>query len=102
MLRSRPRQTAVLESLKEKVEELAIAMEKMKLAEYVYLLKRPYRLMYINFLAGIARGLGMAIGFTILGALLLLVLQRIVLLNLPGISQFIATIVRLVQLNLGP
>lgn len=102
MLRSRSGQTPAIESLKEKVEELAIAMEKMKLAEYVALLKRPYRLMYINFLAGIARGLGMAIGFTILGALLLLILQRIVLLNLPGISQFIATIVRLVQLNLGP
>ncbi|MDA8096589.1 MAG: hypothetical protein C4575_08465 [Desulforudis sp.] len=102
MLRPRPKQTAVLEALKDKIEELAIAMEKMKLAEYVYLLKRPYRLMYINFLAGIARGLGIAIGFTILGAIVLLILQRIVMLNLPGISQFIAHIVRLVQLNLGP
>lgn len=97
----RPKNGTVVSTLKDKVEELAIAMEKMKLAEYVYLLKRPYRLMYINFLAGIARGLGMAIGFTILGALVLLVLQRLVLLNLPGISEFIATIVRLVELNLS-
>lgn len=97
----RPKNGTVVGTLKDKVEELTIAMEKMKLAEYVYLLKRPYRLMYINFLAGIARGLGMAIGFTILGALVLLVLQRLVLLNLPGISEFIATIVRLVELNLS-
>ncbi len=97
----RPKNGTVVGTLKDKVEELTIAMEKMKLAEYVYLLKRPYRLMYINFLAGIARGLGMAIGFTILGALVLLILQRLVLLNLPGISEFIATIVRLVELNLS-
>ncbi|MGQ9497249.1 MAG: DUF5665 domain-containing protein [Desulfotomaculales bacterium] len=75
-------------------------MEKMKLAEYVSLLERPYRLLYINFLTGIARGLGIAVGFTILGAVILYVLQKLVMMHLPGISSFIATVVRLVQLRL--
>ncbi|MEW6726336.1 DUF5665 domain-containing protein [Desulforudis sp. 1088] len=94
-------QQVLLRTLTEKVRELSVNMEKMRLAEYVTLLERPWRLLFLNFLTGIARGLGIAVGFTILGALLLLVLQRLVLLNLPGISEFIARIVQLVQLNLG-
>lgn len=97
----KPKDKPVVGSLRDKIDELSIAMEKMKLAEYVYLLEHPRRLMYINFLIGLARGLGTAIGFTILGALVLLILQRVVTLNLPVISEFIATIVRLVDLHLS-
>jgi len=89
-----------LQALSARICELSIAMEKMKLAEYVSLLEHPYRLLYINFLTGVARGLGIAVGFTILGAIILYVVQKLVMLHLPGISSFIATIVRLVQLRL--
>jgi hypothetical protein len=90
----------VIAELKAKIEELSLNMEKMKLAEYINLLNRPWRLIYINFISGLARGLGIAVGFTILGALLLIVLKRLVVLNLPGVSSFIAQIIRLVQLQL--
>jgi len=89
-----------LQKLGARIAELSIAIEKMKLAEYVSLLERPYRLLYINFLTGIARGLGIAVGFTILGAIVLYILKKLVMVNLPGISSFIATIVSLVQLRL--
>jgi len=92
----------VLWELKQKVRQLSVAMEKMRLAEYVTLLERPYRLLYINFLTGIARGLGIAVGFTILGAVVVLVLQRLVMLNLPLVGDFIAEIVRAVEINLAP
>ena len=42
------------------------------------------------------QGLGMAVGFTLLGALVIYLLQRLVLLKLPLISDFIAQLVRLV------
>jgi len=86
--------------LTRKIDELGVAMEKMKLAEYVELLNRPSRLFFINFFAGIARGLGMAVGFTILGALLIYTLQRLEVLNIPVLGGLIAEIVRIVQLNL--
>jgi hypothetical protein len=54
----------------------------------------------LNFISGIGRGFGIAIGFTLLGAVAILVLQRLVLLNLPGIGDFITEIVRIVQGNL--
>ncbi len=86
--------------LEQKIEELGVALEKMKLAEYVELLNNPTRLFYLNFFAGIARGLGMAVGFTILGALLLYTLQQLQVLNLPVIGELIAQIVKIVQSNL--
>lgn len=91
----------VLRLLAERVRALALAMEKMKLAEYVELLDRPWRLMYVNLLAGLARGVGTAVGFTLLAALVVYLLRWLVMLHLPGISGFIAEIVRLVQLRLG-
>lgn len=95
--KNRPEDTGYLAR---KIEELGTAMEKMKLAEYVELLNRPARLFYLNFFAGIARGLGMAVGFTILGAFIIYTLQRLQVLNLPVIGEFIADIVKIVQNNL--
>jgi len=95
-------QNQMLRILQDKIEELALAMEKMKLAEYVRLLENPWRLMHINFIAGVARGVGIAVGFTILGAIVLYFLRKLVMLNLPLIGDFIAEIVRMVQSNIGP
>ncbi len=94
-------QNKVLQALDDRVRELAINMEKMKLAEYVDLLEKPYKLMYVNFISGIARGFGIAIGFAILGAVIVMILQRLVSLNLPIIGDFIADLVKIVQLELG-
>jgi hypothetical protein len=89
-----------LTGLKDKVENLALVMEKMKIAEYVEYINDTRKMLAANFLAGIARGLGMAVGFTILGALLIYFLRQLVVLNLPLIGDFIAKIVELVNESL--
>ena len=61
------------------------------------LLSRPGRLVYLNFLAGIARGFGIAVGLTLVSAIFLAILAKLASLNLPIISQFIAHIVQLVN-----
>jgi len=91
----------VIADLAEKVEKLTRSMEKMKLSEYVKLLDRPWHLLYLNFVAGIARGFGMAIGFTLLGALVIYMLQRSFLSNLPIIGRIVAELVRIVQRQLN-
>lgn len=68
-------------------------------SEHVFIKENLRKLIWYNFLIGAARGLGMAIGFTVLGALVVYILQKIVLLNLPGISRLIAEIIRLVQMS---
>ncbi len=61
----------------------------------------PVRLLYLNFLAGLARGFGIALGLTLLTAVFLAVMTRIASLNLPLISRFIAEIIRLVEEQLA-
>ncbi|WP_073089322.1 DUF5665 domain-containing protein [Thermosyntropha lipolytica] len=84
----------------DKVDELAVNMEKMRLAEYMELLENPRRLLWLNFLIGLARGFGTAIGFTMLAALVLYFLQQMIVLNIPVIGSFIADIVAIVQAQL--
>ncbi len=90
----------LIKALRDEIKELSYNLERMKLAEYVELLNKPWRLLYINFISGLARGLGIAVGFSLLGSLILYILQRLVVLNLPLVSDFIATLVHLVQLQL--
>ncbi|MGE5415509.1 MAG: DUF5665 domain-containing protein [Acidobacteriota bacterium] len=91
----------LLERMDSKVDEMARNMERMRLAEYIEMLENPRRLLYMNFWLGVARGFGMAIGFTILAALVLWLLQRLVILNIPVIGDFIAEIVKWVQMELN-
>ena len=83
-----------------KIDEIALSLEKTKITEYVDLINNRKRLLYVNFIQGLARGLGMAIGFTILGALILYFLQQLIKLNIPLIGDFITEIVKIVQENL--
>lgn len=93
-------QDRLVRSLEDKVSRLATFMERMKLAEYIELLNNPWRLFWVNFIAGLARGVGIAVGGSLLVALLLYLLSQIAILNLPLIGDFIAEIVRLVQIQL--
>jgi len=95
------RQHGIEKALVDKLDQLSLAVEKMKLAEYVDLLHRPARLMYINFLAGIARGVGTAVGWAILGAVLVAILRNLVRVNLPLVGGYIADLVILVQSQLA-
>lgn len=93
-------ENSVIRKLTDKVDELSQSMEKMRLAEYVEMLDNPRRLLYINFLIGLARGFGTAIGFTILAAIVLYILQKVILLNIPLLGEFIADLVEIVQAQL--
>ena len=83
-------------ALLDRIGELSQRMEKFNLAEYIDLLNNPRRYLMVNFLAGLFRGFGIALGMTLLGALILWFLQRLVRLNLPIIGDFIADLVRIV------
>jgi len=75
-------------------------LERSRIAQYTELLNRPWRLIWLNILAGTARGVGIAIGFTFFAATIIYVLQLLGALNLPIIGDYIADIVRIVQRQL--
>ncbi|WP_425453967.1 DUF5665 domain-containing protein [Paenibacillus flagellatus] len=89
-----------MEELNERLKKIADQMEKTQIADYVMLLNRPRRLIFINLYSGIARGVGIAIGFTVFAALIVYFLRMLGALNLPIIGDFIADIVKIVQVQL--
>lgn len=87
--------------LTSQVQRLANQLEKMRIGEYMDLMQKPRRLLFLNFIAGLARGFGIAVGATVVFALMVELLRRLIVLNIPGIGYFIAEIVRIVEAQNG-
>lgn len=100
MVRGRSRERQQTIHLLERVEELLQGLQKGNIAEYVQFLEHPRRVVYVNVIGGLARGSGVAIGFTLVAAVILMVLGRLARLNLPVIGHFIAEVARIVQYEL--
>ena len=79
------------------IDRWIASLERLRLADYVRYVDDRKRMFWSNFWGGVARGVGMAVGFTILGALLVLLLQDLARRNLPLIGDALAEIVRVVQ-----
>ncbi len=89
------------ELMSNQLEKLVRHLESLRVAQYMELLEKPLRLIMINFIAGTARGLGIAVGATLIFALVIETLRRLILLHIPGIGDFIAEIVRIVEMKNG-
>ena len=76
-------------------------LEKLKLAEYLRHLNNPKKIIWVNFLGGLARGFGVAVGFILLGAIAVYILQQSFLNNLPLIGDIVADIVKIANQKLG-
>ncbi len=83
-----------------RIQELEYKLERANLAEFMQLLQNPTRLLFLNFLSGLARGFGIAIGLTVIAGVFLLLLTRLASLNLPIIGKYIADLVRIVNQQL--
>lgn len=86
--------------LLQQIDHLNRLLERANLVEYMQLIQSPRRMLFLNFMAGVARGFGIAVGFTIIGAVFVYVLTRLASLNLPIIGEFIAQLVRIVDQQL--
>ncbi len=82
--------------MERQLERIIAAMERVNLEEYLRYVDDRRRQFAVNFTAGLARGLGAAVGFSILGAMIIVILQRLVTANIPGIGGFLADVVRMV------
>ena len=61
------------------------------------LLGNRKKLILTNLFAGISRGVGIGIGVTLITAILVLMLQKIVTLNIPVIGEYVSDIVDIVK-----
>ncbi|MZQ75616.1 MAG: hypothetical protein GT589_05580 [Peptoclostridium sp.] len=83
------------EKLEAAVSELAVLIDKSRLREYVDIMSSTKRLIYVNFIAGMARGFGLAVGFTVIAAVAVYILKGWV--DLPLIGRIIAKIIDIVE-----
>ena len=81
--------------IKRYLEKLVIIIERSRIRDYMYLTDSKRRLFIINFIAGLGKGFGQAIGFTILAAVVLALLFSWV--KLPFIGRYIAKLLNIVQ-----
>ena len=84
-------------TLKEMVDNLIQTLQKTNYAEWLYILGSKKEILKRNIIAGIGRGIGIGIGFTIITAIIILILQKIVTLNIPIIGEYISDIVDIVE-----
>lgn len=82
------------------MQGLATALAKANFSAFADLMLHPRRMLWLNFLAGLARGFGIAVGLTLVTAVFLSLLGKLASLNLPVIGRFIAQLVRIVNLQL--
>ena len=83
--------------LNNNIERLLNFFEKKRIEQLIDILGSKKEIVKRNFVAGIFRGVGFGIGVTIVTAIIIYFLQRLVRLNLPGIGKFISDIVEIVE-----
>lgn len=84
----------------DRMEKFLAAAERMRLADYVRFESDRRARLFDAFWQGVARGLGIMVGFSVLGAVVIFILQDLAQRNLPGISDFVARVVELVQMRI--
>lgn len=83
--------------LQKSIDKLIEMLQNMNLHDLIYILGSKKEIIKRNLLAGIARGIGGGIGFTIITAIIIYFLQKIVRLNIPIIGEYINDIIEIVQ-----
>lgn len=79
------------------IHQLTDTLERMHLDDYLEYVSNRRRMIVNNLLYGMLRGLGFAIGFSVLGALAIVLLKNVVLKNIPIISDFIAEVIHAIE-----
>ena len=83
--------------INKKIDKIIITLEKANIVELSYILGNKKEILKRNLIAGIARGVGIGIGITIITAIIIYLLRKLIMLNIPVIGDYIADIVEIVE-----
>lgn len=81
--------------IKRYLEKLILIIERSRIRDYMYLMESKRKLFIINFIAGLGKGLGQAVGFTILAAIVIRVIFSFA--DFPIIGKYIADLMNTVE-----
>lgn len=79
------------------IKDIALKFEQSHFYDYMNYVSNEKHIIRRAFKVGIAKGIGSAIGFTLLGALVVYILHLIAQTNLPYIADFISKIIRIIE-----
>ena len=88
---------SLLKQLNQKIDNINEVLIKNHILDLSELLGNRKKLFIRNFGSGISKGIGIRIGVTVITAILVILLQKIVTLNIPIIGEYIADIVDIVE-----
>ena len=83
--------------ISKQIDKLIKILEKANVVELSYILGNKKEILKRNLIAGIARGVGIGIGITIITAIIIYLLRKLIMLNIPIIGDYIADIVEIVE-----
>ena len=79
------------------IKKLNRKLENNQILDAIELLGNPKKLLVRNFASGLEKGIGVGIGISIITAILIYTAQKIITLNIPVISEYIADILEIVN-----
>lgn len=79
------------------LNKLNYILNKNKILDLIELTGNTKKFLIRNFTSGIIKGIGVGIGFSIITAFIIYLLQKIIKLNIPVISNYIADIIEIVE-----
>lgn len=85
---------------RERIDRLLDALERARLDEYLDCVSNRRRLVWRSLLAGVCRGLGFTLGFSVLGTLLAALLRTLAANNIPQIGGFLAEVIHAIEARL--
>ena len=90
---------------KEKItqlEKLADRLERMRFGDYVTNLNKTSRIVWINLVAGISRGVGLTIGATLVIAIIFKIISALISMNVPYLSPMMQEIKQTLESRYNP
>lgn len=85
------------ESRQTDAELLLQRLDNAGLTEYVRLSQKTGKILWLNFLSGIARGLGFSIGASVVLAVLYKILARIISMNIPYLTELLQQVMSMAK-----
>lgn len=88
-----------LRKINKKIDRISKILEKSNIVQLSYIIGNKREILKRNLIAGISRGVGIGIGITIITAIIIYLLRKLIMLNIPIIGDYIADIVEIVEKN---
>lgn len=86
-----------IDKLNKNLDTINSILSEKNIKELSEILGDNKKIIFKNFFAGISKGIGLGIGVSLISAIIVILLQKIVKLNIPVIGDYVADIIEIVK-----